>query len=567
MLSRLLMIGLLALLSSRAQNKNRQELPSFDYGVARVHETGTHRRSIPIKGAQGGFNQLTIKLVVSATGEVVSAEASGDERTMKLWPEIQGEVHQWSFTPFEKDGKAVAAEVEEYVELVPEERLPKVHVKAPEVRPDSKVMITLDRTGCYGTCPGYKVALGTEGIVFEGGYYVVAAGRHTDRADPDAVRALAKRFVATDFYSMDEEYVAGVTDNPTYTLSIAIDGKSKKVVDYVGQWQGMPAVVVELEEAVDKLAGSERWIKGTDGLVELLKAEKFNFATYDAQVMLKSAAQNAQNATVSELLGAGVSLKPLPTPKPKSEYEGVPFEHVGWLNAASQNPETLKVLIDAGASKDDQSDKDLALAGAAGSGKLPVVRALLAYGANPNADLSKLTVTQSGGGMTMQGQGAGSILMDAAQSGNPETVREILKYHPKLEITDREGKTAMFAAGEYRSSDVDGARVECVRLLIEAGAKVNARDKEKNTPLHETFLLDVQEELLKLGADVNARNEDGETPIFTVVNDDAMLLFLKHGANLTIRNKKGQTVVEAAENKGPLRQEALRKAVLELKQE
>ena len=28
-----------------------------------------------------------------------------------------------------------------------------------------------------------------------------------------------------------------------------------------------------------------------------------------------------------------------------------------------------------------------------------------------------------------------------------------------------------------------------------------------NTPLHETFLTDVEEELLKLGEDVNARNE------------------------------------------------------------
>jgi hypothetical protein len=38
-------------------------------------------------------------------------------------------------------------------------------------------------------------------------------------------------------------------------------------------------------------------------------------------------------------------------------------------------------------------------------------------------------------------------------------------------------------------------------------ANVNAHDNEGNTPLHETFLTDVEEELLKLGEDVNARNE------------------------------------------------------------
>jgi ankyrin repeat protein len=49
--------------------------------------------------------------------------------------------------------------------------------------------------------------------------------------------------------------------------------------------------------------------------------------------------------------------------------------------------------------------------------------------------------------------------------------------------------------------------LECVRLLAQAGANVNAHDNEGNTPLHGTFLTDVEEELLKLGEDVNARNE------------------------------------------------------------
>ena len=168
--------------------------------------------------------------------------------------------------------------------------------------------------------------------------------------------------------------------------------------------------------------------------------------------------------------------------------------------------------------------------------------------------------------MTMQGNGAGSVLIYAAESGNPEIVREILRYHPKLEMRDRAGKTALFAAGEYRDGDKDGARVECVRLLVQAGADVNARDNEGNTPLHETFLTDVEEELLKLGADVNARNNDGETPIFTTVDDKAVPLFIEHGADLTIRNNKGETVMEAVREKGPLRQQALREAIEKVNQ-
>lgn len=205
---------------------------------------------------------------------------------------------------------------------------------------------------------------------------------------------------------MDPEYAASVTDMPFYTLSITIDGHSKQVRDYVGQWVGMPAVIKELEDEVDVLARTKRWIEGTDGLVEVLRSEKFNFQTFEAQTMLKAAAINGQTATVRQLLEAGVPLKPILAPKTKKAYSSIPFEHVGWLNAASSHPDTLQVFIDASASKDDQQDKDLALASAANTGELQAVQALIAYGANPNADLSKLNVTQRSASMTLEVQGS-----------------------------------------------------------------------------------------------------------------------------------------------------------------
>ena len=541
--------------------------PSVDYDVARTHEIKPHRRTIPLQGVRAGFNQLHLTLTVSPTGDVIDADASGDTKMLEFWPRLQDEVRQWRFTPFEEGGKAVTAEVEEYIDLVPPEKLPKNHVVPPAIRRHSKVTITLQRSGCFGSCPSYTVTVTTDGIVFEGGGYVVASGRHRDSVDPAEVRKLAKNFVAADFYSMDSSYTASVTDNPTYELSIAIDGRIKKVEDYVGAWEGMPAVITELEDKIDTLARTERWIDGSDGLVQALQAEKFNFKTFQAQVTLKEAASRGRTETTRALLEAGVPLEPLPPPKPKGPYEGVPFEAVGWLNAASRHPESLQVLLDAGASGNDQADKDLALVGAARSGSVAAVRALIAYGANPNADLSDQIVTENGGGMTMRGKGAGSILIYAAESGNPEMVREILRYHPRLEMRGRRGQPATFSAGDYRDSDKEGARVECVRLLMAAGADVNARDNNGSTPLHEIFLTDVEEELLKLGADVNARNNAGETPIFTTVDDAAIPLFIEHGADLSIRNNKGETVLEAAKNKEPQRQEALRKAIQNLPQQ
>jgi ankyrin repeat protein len=83
-----------------------------------------------------------------------------------------------------------------------------------------------------------------------------------------------------------------------------------------------------------------------------------------------------------------VPVKPLPAPK-KDNPDDVAFEEVQLLTAASAHPDTLQVFLHLGVSKDDQKDKDLALDFAARAGKLEAVRALIAYGSNPNVDLSK----------------------------------------------------------------------------------------------------------------------------------------------------------------------------------
>jgi ankyrin repeat protein len=546
-----------------APAEDKPAYPSIDYDTAARHEVKPHHRTVSVEGVGQGFNQLHLTLVVSLSGQVIKADATGDKNTLPHWSQLKSRVLEWKFTPFVVDEKPAAVEVEEYLDLVPPEKLPKTHVAPPQLLPGSSIAIKLRRSGCYGSCPSYNVTITPKGIVFEGGGFVVASGQHTASVDPEAVRELARQFLEADFYSMSSQYAAGVTDMPGYLLSIDIDGHMKQIHDYVGRWVGMPAVIEDLEDAVDELAQTKRWIVGGDGLVEALQAEHYNFKTYEAQTILKEAATRGETTTARDLLEAGVPLKPIPAPKPKEPYMVPSFEHVGWLNAAARHPDTLQVFIDAEASKNDQADKDKALAAAAGEGSLEAVRTLIAYGANPNADLSRLTITEDLGiGMSMQGKGAGSILIKAAGSGNPEVIREILQCHPDIDARDGTGKTALFAAGDYRDKDKDGARVECIRLLVQAGASVNARDSDGNTPLHETFLTDVEEELLKLGANVNARNNAGETPIFTTVDDEAIPLFVKYGADLTLRNNAGETVLEATvKNKGPQRVEVLRKAI------
>jgi hypothetical protein len=110
-----------------------------------------------------------------------------------------------------------------------------------------------------------------------------------------------------------------------------------------------------------------------------LKSEvsEWKFTPFQKDGMAVIAEVDGMGSTVREFLEAGVPLKPLPAPKPNEPGRAVPFDDVGWLNAASSHPEALGILIDAEASKDDQNDKDLALVGAARSGNLEAARALI----------------------------------------------------------------------------------------------------------------------------------------------------------------------------------------------
>jgi len=154
------------LLASEGQ---KPSYPSFDYQTARDDEIKTHRRTIPVDGVRQGSTRLSLKLTISSTGDVTHAEASNDDDEVKFWLRVEGEVYQWKFTPFEIGGKAVTAEVQELIELVPPERLPKTHVLPPAITKDSKVAITLQRDTCDGTCDIHTVTVSNDGIVFEGG--------------------------------------------------------------------------------------------------------------------------------------------------------------------------------------------------------------------------------------------------------------------------------------------------------------------------------------------------------------------------------------------------------------
>ena len=111
-------------------------------------------------------------------------------------------------------------------------------------------------------------------------------------------------------------------------------------------------------------------------------------------------------------------------------------------------------------------------------------------------------------------------------------LRLLLDAGANLEAFDCNGHTPLhWCATEFRN-------VEIVSSLVEAGANVNAADSDGCTALHfapSTRALACVEVLLAAGASVNARNVSGRTPFDAALSNDKRRwwpLFLRAGAQI-----------------------------------
>lgn len=150
-------------------------------------------------------------------------------------------------------------------------------------------------------------------------------------------------------------------------------------------------------------------------------------------------------------------------------------------------------------------------------------------------------------------------LHTAADSGRLEVVRMLVAAGADVNgIGRRQDRwTPLFNAVTHGQTDV-------VRFLLANGAAVDPKDNIGNTPL--AFAADnraeIAEILLAAGANANDRRQpqDGWTPMFTAVHHsalDAMRVLMRHAADLDLRANNGDAVIHLAARTGADRALAL----------
>jgi hypothetical protein len=115
----------------------------------------------------------------------------------------------------------------------------------------------MERTPCFGFCPDYSLTIfGNGTVIYEGRNFVETTGQKVTTISREDVRMLVNEFYEIDYFSLKDEYTDQVTDLPTTTTSIRIDGRFKQVVDYYGA----PEHLRNLEDTIDDVTKSYVWI-------------------------------------------------------------------------------------------------------------------------------------------------------------------------------------------------------------------------------------------------------------------------------------------------------------------
>ncbi len=138
-------------------------------------------------------------------------------------------------------------------------RLSPAPPEGPEVPTDFSV--TLKRTACRGTCPVYTVVVNAHGeVVFDGAEHVASTGIHKDTVEVDGVADLFAAVEAADFFNLDDCYCdERFFDVPTSVVTVTMGGVTHSVTHLKGN--EAPEEFLALEEKIDLVAQSERWVK------------------------------------------------------------------------------------------------------------------------------------------------------------------------------------------------------------------------------------------------------------------------------------------------------------------
>lgn len=368
-------------------------------------------------------------------------------------------------------------------------------------------------------------------------------------------------------------YVSGLIEEmemPPLDSRAKYAALSKKEIGLLSKWidegavwpegvqLSLPAIAertgpkAEKDATEDKVAGiaASFRINDTNAVTSLLENRSLlNLQDHDGNTPLMHAAFYLDAKAISALLEGGAD------PNIRNNAGSTA------LILAAGSVEKVRLLLEHGADPNASSN----------AGNTPLIVAAYQYGSSPV--LTELI--KKGAKVSITNQFGGTALFAAAQTGDPDAIRTLLKHGAEVNskgvISQNPALvTALMAAALY-------GHLDCVQLLIANGADVHWLSEYGNALSFAAFSdrKEIARLLVAKGVDVNvagrrigsARGDTGLTPLIYASmserNDPSLVeLLLENGADPSARASSGETALSVARSRGDTKIAARLKAAI-----
>jgi hypothetical protein len=130
----------------------------------------------------------------------------------------------------------------------------------PDTVPGAMAIATLERTGCYGECPVYRLTVSNDGsVVYVGTRWVKVTGRQVYKLSEAQLSELQAAFERSGFLQMRDYDHVESTDDDWAHVSLRHGAVFKRVRHYHGD-AAAPAALSVLEDEFDRIVDSARFV-------------------------------------------------------------------------------------------------------------------------------------------------------------------------------------------------------------------------------------------------------------------------------------------------------------------
>lgn len=125
-----------------------------------------------------------------------------------------------------------------------------------KVAADDSLFASIYRSVCYGTCPNYKLQIYQNGtVMLEGIRFMEPIGKFKSTLTEEQKQLFIDKALEIEYLQMNDRYDGSITDIPSATTNIVVDGYRKEVYRRFNY----PQRILQFEQLFDELLKSLEW--------------------------------------------------------------------------------------------------------------------------------------------------------------------------------------------------------------------------------------------------------------------------------------------------------------------